>query len=172
MMPLRDNRIHRQGFSLAELLVVLGVISILAVIALPVFVNVLQTQQARGAAQELVSLLNQAKQMAIARNALFRVEVETEPNGNRLRFRWSTDGGTTYTTLIGPGTDDQGYRQLENQAKLSSVSINPPTFTFNHLGTGNNGTITVQDSRSSSNLGVVISNNGRWIRICPPNCPP
>lgn len=165
MRPIRTNLIHNPGFSLAELLVVIGIIGILAVVTLPVFVNVLQTQQARGAAQELVTLLNQAKQLAISTNSRYRVQINT--GTNQLCFQQSMNGGATYSPcLIGPGTDANGFRKLENQARLVNVTANP---TFNHLGAGGSGTITVQDSMSSSSLGVVVS-NGR-IRICPPNCP-
>jgi prepilin-type N-terminal cleavage/methylation domain-containing protein len=166
MRPLRDNRIHHHGFSLAELLVVIGITGILAVAVLPAFVNVLQTQQVRGAAQELVNLLNQARQLAIATNSRYRVEIDTA--NNRFCFKQSTDGGNTYSACIAaPGTDNLGYRRLENQAVLSTVNVDP---TFNPFGTANNSTISVQDSRSSSSLGVVTSNTGR-IRICPPDCP-
>lgn len=165
---LRSSLICTDGFSLAELLVVLGVIGILAVISLPILVDVLQAQQTKGAAQELVTLLNQARQLAIATNSRYRVEIDTV--NNRLRFAQSTDGGATYNPQIGAGTDGAGYRGLENQARISAVNITPPNFTFNHLGTGNQGTITVQDSRSNSSLGVVVATTGR-IRICPPNCP-
>lgn len=173
MRSSRSNLIHAHGFSLAELLVVIGIIGILAVVTLPVFVNVLQTQQARGAAQELVTLLNQARQLAITANGKYQVEIDID--NNRLRFvRTSGDaapgcnpGNPANPVCIGPGTDAEGYRRLENQARLSSTNVNP---TFNHLGTGDNGTIIVEDSRSSSSLNVVISSMGR-IRICPPDCP-
>ena len=165
MRPLQDNPIRSHGFSLAELLVAIGITGIVTAAALPVFVNVLQTQQAKGAAQELVNLLNQARQLAIATNGSYRVEIE--PDNNRLRFVRTTGN----LVWIGPGTDEQGYRRLENQAKLSkpNPNFNP---TFNHLGTVNLGTITVQDSRSSSSLNIVISSTTGRIRICDPaGCP-
>lgn len=169
MRPVRRHLIRHHGFSLVELLAVIGMIGVLAVAAFPVFANFLQAQRTRGAAQELVNLLNQARQLAIATNSRYQAQIDV-PN-NQLRFRQSTDGGATYTTQIGAGTDGAGNRRLENQAILSAVSINPANFTFNHLGTANAGTITVQDSSGSSSLGVVISSTGQ-IRICPPNCPP
>lgn len=175
MRPSRCNPIRGYGFSLAELLVAIGITGIVTAAVLPVFVNVLQTQQAKGAAQELVNLLNQARQLAIATNGSYRVEIESD--NNRLRFvrvsgnasAGCNPGNPGNPVCIGPGTDDQGYRRLENQAKLSNTNVNP---TFNHLGTVNLGTITVQDSRSSSSLNVVISSTTGRIRICDPTgCP-
>lgn len=173
-MVSRQSRVGGQrGLTLVELMVAIAVIGIISMMATPLFMTFLRAMETRGAAGELVTLLNQARQMAIATNSSYRVEIE--PDNNRLRFvRTSGDaapgcnpGNPGNPVCIGPGTDDQGYRRLENQARLVNVTANP---TFNHLGTGNNGTITVQDSRSSSSLRVRIS-TGR-IRICDAsNCP-
>jgi prepilin-type N-terminal cleavage/methylation domain-containing protein len=161
MRPLRDNRVHHHGFSLAELLVVIGVTGILAVAAFPVFANFLQTQRARGAAWELADLLNQARQLAIAMNSDYRVQIDTA--NNRLSFVRTSDGAA----WIGPGTDGNGFRRLENQARLAGVTANPIFYRF---GDAWGGTITVQDSTGGFGLGVVVSSKGR-IRICPPDCP-
>lgn len=172
-MIFRQSRAGGQrGFTIAELLVVIAMIGVLTAAAFPVFANFLQAQRTRGAAQELVNLLNQAKQLAITTNGSYRVEIE--PDNNRLRFVRTigpatvgcNPGNPGNPVCIGLGTDAAGYRRLENQVRLVNVTANP---TFNHLGGGGSGTITVQDSTSSSSLGVVVS-NGR-IRICPPNCP-
>ena len=160
----------QRGFTLVELMVIIAIIGIISTMATPLFMTFLRASETRGASRELAALLHQARELAIARNTNYRVEIEQD--NNRLRFAQSTDGGTTYSPPQPPvpGTDGQGYRRLENQARLSNVTIDPPRFTFNHLGTANAGTITVQDSKSSSSLNVVISSMGR-IRICPPNCP-
>ncbi|MBZ0170536.1 hypothetical protein MELA_00008 [Candidatus Methylomirabilis lanthanidiphila] len=154
---------NSRGLTIAELLVTIGIIGIVSVTAFPVFVNFLQATQTRGAARELVDLLNQARQLAIATNSRYQVEIDTA--NNRLRFVRTNNG----QPWIEPGTDGQGYRRLENQARLSNT--NRPAFAFNPLGTTpDTGTITVQDSSGHSSLGVVVSTTGR-IRICPPNCP-
>lgn len=158
MRSMRHS-LNVSGFTLSELLVVVGITGIVAMTALPVFVNVLQTQQAKGAAQELVTLLNQTRQLAISTNSRYRVEIDL--NNNRLRFARSMDGGATYYPQIGAGTDSDGYRKLENQARISAVNINPPNFAFNPLGTGNAGRIKIQDASSSSGLDVVVSSTGQ-----------
>lgn len=155
MVPGRIPMNRQRGFTMAELLVVIAVIGIIAVTATPLFLSFLEAQQTRGAAQQVATLLNQARQLAIATNASYRVEVDVP--GNRLRFV-NTSNNSPWT---GPGTDLQGYQTLTNQARLAAVTVNP---TFNPLGTAGSGTITTQNARGSSSRNVVVSSSGR-IRI-------
>lgn len=155
MVPGRIPVNGQRGFTMAELLVVIGLIGIIALTATPLFLSFLESQQTRGAAQQVATLLAQARQLAIASNTSYRVEVDVP--GNRLRFV-NTSNNSPWT---GPGTDTQGYRRLENQARLVAVTVNP---TFNPLGTAGTGTITTQNARGSSSLSVVVSSSGR-IRI-------
>jgi prepilin-type N-terminal cleavage/methylation domain-containing protein len=155
MVPQRISVNGQRGFTLAELMVVVAVIGILAVVGTPLFLSYLQASQTRGAAQEVATLLHRARQMAIANNTSYRVEVDVA--GNRLRFVRTSDN----TPWIGPGTDSQGYRRLENEARLMTPTANP---TFNPLGTAGGGTIPVQNSPGTSTLSVVVSSSGR-IRI-------
>lgn len=151
----------KRGFTLVELITIAAIIGVVSVAAFPVFVNVLPTQRTRGAARELVDLLNQARQLAIATNRDYRVQVDTV--NNRLRFVRTSDN----VAWVGLGTDGNGFRRLENQARLAGVTANPIFYRF---GDAWGGTITITDSTGGSGLGVVVSSKGR-IRICPPNCP-
>ena len=147
---------NSRGFTVGELLVTISIIGIVTALGIPLFVNFLQATQARGAAQELATLLNQARQLAITQNTNFQVEVDVP--GNRLRLV-----RTPNTPWTGVGTDSQGYRQLQNQTRLTNASA-PPAFTFNSLGTAAGGTITLQDAQGTSTLSVVVSPSGR-IRV-------
>ncbi|MBI4240995.1 MAG: GspH/FimT family pseudopilin [Candidatus Rokubacteria bacterium] len=136
-------------------MVVVAVIGIITVLGTPVFISFMQAQKLQGAAQQVVTLMNQARQLAITRNTSYQVEVDV--SGNQLRFVRTSDNAA----WVGPGTDSNGYRQLENQAKLSNATANP---TFNSLGTASAATITVQNAQGSGSMDVVVSTSGR-IRI-------
>lgn len=163
MVPGRLSVKGQHGFSVAELLVVVAIIGIISVFAMPLFLSFLQAQQLRGAAQEVSTLLNQARQLAIARNASYQVVLDVTEN--RLRFVRTSDS----TPWTGPGTDSSGYRKLENRARLTDVTANP---TFNSLGTATGATITVKNAEGDAALNVIVSTSGR-IRQCSPGagCP-
>jgi len=152
--PLSSCIGGQRGFTLAELITVMAVIGIVSAAAFPMFTSFLTAMQTKGAAQELATVLQQARELAIARNTSYTVQIDT--NGNRLRF--VDRSGTPWT---GPGTDGDGYRRLVNQAQLAAVNTNP---VFNPLGTAGGGRITVQNSRDTSALDVVVSSAGR-VRI-------
>ncbi|MBI4609151.1 MAG: GspH/FimT family pseudopilin [Candidatus Rokubacteria bacterium] len=142
-----------RGFTLIELIVVIAVIGIISVTAVPMFLSFLQAQQTRGAAQQVVTLLNQARQLAITRNTSYQVQVDT--TNNRLRFVRTSDS----TAYVGAGTDANGYMTLANETKLTSVTANP---VFTALGAASTaGTITVQNAQGTSSLSVAVSLSGR-----------
>ncbi len=163
-MVSRQSRVGGQrGFTLMELMAAIAVIGIISIVATPLFMTFLRAMETRGASQEVAALLHQARELAIARNENYQVEIDVP--GNRLRFVRTLDS----TAWIGPGTDGQGFRRLQNLSRLTCATANP---TFNPLGSAGGGTITVQNASGTSSLNVVVSQSGR-IRQCGPtvaNC--
>lgn len=160
-MVCRRNQVDGQrGFTLVELITIVAIIGIASAAALPFFITFLRAMETRGAAQELATVLQQARELAIATNSRYRVQINT--GTNQFCFQQSTDGGNTYSPCqIGPGTDGNGFRQLVNQAQLVAANANP---VFRPLGTAGGARITVQNSQGTSALDVVVSSGGR-VRI-------
>lgn len=142
---------NNRGLTLVELITIVAIIGIISVAAMPLFMTFLNAMETRGASQELATILQQARELAIARNTNYQINV----NGNQLQFVDNSTGNA----WIGPGTDNQGYRRLVNQAQLVNPPANP--IIFNPLGTARGGTITVQNAQGSSSLNVVVSSAGR-----------
>jgi Tfp pilus assembly protein FimT len=159
-----------RGFSLTELVVLMAVIGIMTAVAFPYFLSYMRAQETEGAARELVTLLNQARQLAITRNISHSVQVDTTPPG-RVRFCSGTTlpcpGGSVWT---GPGTDSNGWIALANRATLAVG----PAITFTPLGAATPaGTLQVRNPSGTSSRNVVVSASGR-VRTCVPgttNCP-
>jgi type IV fimbrial biogenesis protein FimT len=140
-----------RGFTLAELIVVIAVIGILAVLGLPSLVSYLQAATAKAGAEELVAALNQARQLAIALNQSMCVEV----SASQLRYRQASCTGTIWT---GPGTDTNGWIRLQNNVSVTT-NQNP---VFSWLGAANPGaTFTVTTPTGSRTASVVVSASGR-----------
>ena len=159
-MVFRQSRVGGQrGFTLVELIAALAVIGIISIVATPLFMTFLRASETRGASRELVAMLHHGRELAIARNESYQVEIDVP--GNRLRFVRTLDG----TTWIGPGTDGQGFRRLQNLSRLTCRTANP---TFNPLGTAGGGTITVQNASGTSSLNVVVDGSSGRIRQCGP----
>lgn len=154
-MVIRPSRTGGQrGLTLAELLVVITVIGVVATLAIPQFMTFLEAMETRGAAQELATLLQQARELAIAQNTSYTVRIDV--NGNRLCF-----GDNSNCTWIGPRTDSQGFMRLSSQARLVAKNADP---VFKPLGNAGGGSITVQNAQGTSALKVVVSPSGR-VRI-------
>ncbi len=125
-------------------------------------------QETDGAARELKIALNQARQLAIARNTSFSVELQTTPQ-NRLRFCTGTATPCpTAAVWTGAGTDGSGWMKMDNAARI----VLAPTITFSALGAATpSGTLRVQNSSRTSCLDVVVNPSGGSRITAPLACP-
>jgi Tfp pilus assembly protein FimT len=137
-------------------MVAVGIIGIITAISLPTFISYWQNSTLNAGAQEVTTILNNARQLAISQNQTVCVKTDvTNPTyGTRIRYLLSSCAGTAWT---GPGTDGSGYMTLSN-----SLQIQPPAtdLQFTYLGAtvagqsfrvktptnGNTATITVATS--------------------------
>jgi prepilin-type N-terminal cleavage/methylation domain-containing protein len=144
---------NQSGFSLGELLVTVAVIGIVSILATPAFISYSQAARLKGGAQELATILNQARQLAITRNTTTCVR----HNGNKsIRFRINGCGGTVWT---GPGTDANGWFNLIEDVDISGATTD---VVFTHLGTASTaGTFTVRNPSTTRTLRVIVALSGR-----------
>ena len=150
-----------RGFTLTELVVVVAVIGVITAGSVPAIWTYLRSAALRGGAEEAVTLLNSARQLAIRLNTT--VCVTNSGTVARLHI-----GGCAVTAWTGPGTDATGAIALTNNLRLNGTN----NLCFNYLGAGSatpapcvpNGTLTVTDPAGGSTLDVVMATTGR-IRI-------
>ncbi len=153
MVSERIRHLDQRGWSLAELLVVIAVIAILAAITIPFFVTYLQSSTVRAGAQEMRTGLNQAKQLAIT----LRQNVCVQPAGTGYQFRNACPAGALLPAANITGADSTGTFRLQNNVTVTSVA--PATFT--PLGSATlAGTYTVTGP-SGNFLTVTVSVAGR-----------
>lgn len=108
---MRHEQQHRSvkqsGFSLAELLVVIAVVGILALIGAPTFLGTLQRTRVNGTARQLATLLQLARLEAIK----FSTPVKVIYDASDRRFH-------AFVDLDGDGVEDAGERRLAASVDL------------------------------------------------------
>jgi Tfp pilus assembly protein FimT len=154
---LRGDRAFSAGFSALELIIMVAIILIITAIGMPMFLSYLRTAEADGAAREIVTTLNRARQLAITQGTSYSVETQQAPTRQRLCSGTTVPcpGGTMWT---GAGTDSSGWINLENNVRI----VQSPTITFGTLGNASaSGTIRVRNSSSTACRDVIVSPSGR-----------
>ena len=170
------DRLRELGASLAELVVVVGVIGVLGALSLPMFTSYWRTSTLKAAAQELVVLLNTARQQAIKENQSVCVASDgSSPStfGTKVKYLLGASsctstaptsrtclqtGGTTPCVWIGAGTASDGYMTLSNR-----VQVLPPStaVSFTHLGSAVGGTFRMKNPMDQATATVTVTVSGR-----------
>jgi len=158
------SRACDSGFTLAELLVVVAIIAIVTAASLPSFLSYWQSAALSSGAQELASVVNRGRQLAIAQNTPVcvtynEVDPGTGQSSGRVRFRTNGCPGTVGSTAwTGPGTDSSGFLSLANGVTVSAG----PNVVFNQLGAATAaGAYTVRHPVTGRTMTVTVAFSGR-----------
>jgi prepilin-type N-terminal cleavage/methylation domain-containing protein len=141
-----------QGFALAELVTVIAVIGILAFMAVPLFVNYYQAALLKSGAQQFVTLINQARELAIRQNDSVCVKL---PSASQMTYALSSCTGSAW---IGPGTDGAGNISLP-AGITASATANP---VFSYVGSALPASVyTLTNAQTGATLTVTVAASGR-----------
>lgn len=144
-------RADARGFSMIELMVILAVIGIVAAFALPSFLTYWQGATLRAGSEELMTVLNDARQLAIASNNTVCVTTAT----TTIQYHVGACGNATY---VGPGTDNAGDIRLASAVQIT----NNPQVTFTYLGgASTSGVYNVQNPVNGTVQTVTVTASGR-----------
>jgi prepilin-type N-terminal cleavage/methylation domain-containing protein len=160
MVPewVRRIVVASRGFTMTELTVVVAVLGVIAVLTVPTLWTYLRTATLRAGAEEAVTVLNGARQLAIRMNTTVCVSND----GTRAQYRVGGCGAAAWT---GVGTDANGHIRLANRLQVSGANH----LCFNYLGAGTttpapctaNGTLTITNPAGGATLNVVMATTGR-----------
>src|SRR5262249_31068925 len=112
------------GFSLPELVVFIAVVGILFVMTIPFFVRYYQAAAARADVQTVITMFNQARELAVRQNDTVCV---TFPTSSQMVLRLTSCAGAVWT---GPGTDSAGNINLPPGFTIGPLN----NVSFNYLG--------------------------------------
>jgi prepilin-type N-terminal cleavage/methylation domain-containing protein len=143
---------NERGFSLTELIVVIGLIGVLSLLAVPSLLSYWQTSTLSAGADQLAAVMNRARQLAIRSNT----SVCVERTGNNVRLRTVNCAGTIWT---GIGADSAGLIQMANNLQVSAATANA-IFT-NVGGASTVGVYTVRDPQTTRTRTVTVSSSGQ-----------
>jgi type II secretion system protein H len=121
------NRVRDRGFSLIEMLVVIGIIAVMSAVALPSIGSYIRNYKVRGAAQEVSSLLQAARVKAISTNTNTGVSFFVL-DSDSYRF--------VQEDLAAPDEPRQSIHDLPLGVRfeVATASNSGPSVRFNRLG--------------------------------------
>jgi Tfp pilus assembly protein FimT len=131
---------------------VIAVIGILAVMAVPAYLRYHQAAILKSGAQQVVTMINQARELAIKQNDSVCVKLSTS---TQMVYALGTCGGSAW---VGAGTDAAGNMILPTGTTMTA-SANP---IFNYVGSAlPAATYTLTNTQTGATLTVAVAASGR-----------
>ena len=145
---------------MTEIIVVVAIIGIIMAVSVPTLWTYFRTAALRAGAEELVTVLNGARQLAIRMNTTVCVV----NNGTSVQYHvgaCATPPGTVWT---GPGTDGAGNVRLSNGILAGGTN----NLCYSYLGAGtftpgpcvNSSIFTVTDPNGGATMNVIVATSG------------
>lgn len=144
----------RNGFSVAELLVVVAVVAILALIVIPLWVTYLPAATLSGAARQVQAGLNQARLLAISTRQ--NICVQLVPGG--YQFRQNTCAGPVVLPPTALGADSTGTFR---PATSNTFTLAGPSAIFTPFATASQTAVLTITGPQARTLTVTVLPSGQ-----------
>ncbi len=102
---------HDVAFTLAEVLITLGIIGVVAAITMPAVVTKYRKQTVENKLKKFYSVMNQAVQMSIAEHGYIYIENQNNPNATNADYitAWYKEYLTKYIKTVKSEKSDRAY---------------------------------------------------------------
>ena len=153
---MRTRTSNERGYGLVELVVVLGMLSLLTAFAVPSLLSYYQSSSLRAGAEQLSAVIHRARQLAIRQNTSVCVEL----TGTTVRLRTTnvTPPDCAGTVWAGVGTDSAGIIRIANDLQVGGAAN--AIFT-NAGGASAATTYTLTDPKTGRSRNVLVAVTGR-----------
>ncbi len=161
-----SENVSRCAFTLIEIIVVVIILSIAALIAIPVFSGAAEMQLS-AAADKLAADMEYAKSLAVTTQRNHKVVFDTDADSYDI---WGFDSGTGTWSIVTDPVKKNDFRVVYSQeGRLSRVGISSATFSdntvqFNYTGEPAEGGSVVLDA-SGSTMTVHVESGTGYISI-------
>lgn len=172
----------QNGFSLVELMVVLGVMSLLALASIPAVLDWLPNQRCKAAARDIYANFQKAKVTAIKTNINCAITFGQDVNGTNYDYVIYTDSNenceydasepiidmvllSSYPGVVFDTSDPEGNGAvngltfIDNDAGLPTIAFQPTAVPTDNNGGIANGTVYIRNTRNL-NYKITISTAG------------
>lgn len=122
----RDSNTGHAGFSMAELLVILGIIAIMVVISVPYLVNYRKLYRSDDQAIKVMDLMREAGQLALTRRRTMRFEIDLTDNA--VLIIDENGAGTSDDTMIKMVPLDKTMDVRVDVIPTGVTKPNPPNY--------------------------------------------
>jgi len=151
-MTITQWRSDARGFTLAELMVALVVISIVMAISFPMLAKVNRTQRLAGAAARIEAALMRARSTAVTRQTAVRVSFIA--GNNTLQLEQDTDNDGDFDLMM-------RTVEIDDDIGFATISFDGAAVTFDQRGAPDNpGMIILANGGESSQRILVASGSG------------
>ena len=146
----------QSGFTLIEMMIVIGLLSVLAGIAVPNFLSYLPKHRLNGAARQVMGDLMRARMQAVSQNNEFKVFFDLSSNNHEYKILDddNNDGNIDVDEWIQIKDIQSEYFDVT----FSNVTADP---IFHPRGTASGATITLSNPAVSTDVNVAIAMTGR-----------
>ncbi len=149
------NRLHKAGqgftgFSMTELLIVLGVVGVMSVISLPYIVNYKKAYKSEDQALKVIDMMREAGQLALARRRTIRFEIDYTDNTAIL----IDENGAAVDTKIRSIPLELVKDVRMDVVPASITRPNPPNY---------NDSTAAPDTRGHQSGGATVSGHSVWL---------
>ncbi len=141
----------QSGFTLTEMMIVIGILAIFAAIAVPNFLSYLPKSRLNGAARQVMGDLMAARMKAVSLNHRVKVFFYSDHE-----YKICDDADND--TIVDDGEGDVQLRDIQNEySDVTFDSSDPPDPVFSPRGTATNVTIGLQNSSGSKEVTTSIA---------------